>query len=180
MRRRDVLAGFTVAPLLLFERGMKAAERSLESVRERWRELLPAGFEVPSATPPLRLSEREWRERLEPLAYRVLREADTERAFTSPLNDNDERGVYLCAGCDLPLFTSEMKFDSGTGWPSFYTTIPGAFATKRDFVMLIPRTEYHCVRCGGHHGHVFGDGPPPTGERWCNNGAALKFVATES
>jgi peptide-methionine (R)-S-oxide reductase len=99
---------------------------------------------------------------LEPLRYRVLREEDTEPAFSGPLNDNREVGVYLCAGCDLPVFTSAMKFDSGTGWPSFFTTIPDAFETQLHFILLLPRTEYHCTRCGGHHGHVFEDGPPPT------------------
>jgi peptide-methionine (R)-S-oxide reductase len=92
------------------------------------------------------------------------------------LNDEKRSGVYVCAGCSLPLFTSAMKFDSGTGWPSFFTTIPGAFATKKDNFLIYTRTEYHCVRCGGHHGHVFDDGPPPTGQRWCNNGVALRFI----
>jgi len=180
MRRREVLAVLAATPLVLVTRGRgaEAADRPLEAIRSGWREFLPAGLEVPKPGERVELSEEEWRARLPSLAYRVLREADTERAFTSPLNENHERGVYLCAGCDLPLFTSEMKFDSGTGWPSFFTTIPDAFETKRDFVLLIPRTEYHCARCGGHHGHVFGDGPPPTGERWCNNGAALRFVAS--
>ena len=85
------------------------------------------------------------------------------------------RGRYLCAGCDHPLYTAEMKFDSGTGWPSFFTTLPGAFQTSTDYKLILPRTEYHCARCGGHHGHVFEDGPKPTGQRWCNNGVALKF-----
>jgi peptide-methionine (R)-S-oxide reductase len=109
-------------------------------------------------------------------AYRVLREEGTEPAGSSPLNGEKRAGVFVCAGCSLPLFTSAMKFESGTGWPSFFTTIPGAFATKTDFKMILPRTEYHCVRCGGHHGHVFDDGPAPTGQRYCNNGVALRFV----
>ena len=88
--------------------------------------------------------------------------------------------MFLCAGCDLPVFTSEMKYESGTGWPSFFTTIPGAFETKRDFLLIVPRTEYHCARCGGHHGHVFNDGPAPTGQRWCNNGVSLRFLPRES
>jgi peptide-methionine (R)-S-oxide reductase len=92
------------------------------------------------------------------------------------LHDEHRPGIYCCAGCGIALFSSAMKFDSGTGWPSFFTTIPGAFETELDFVLLIPRTEYHCARCGGHHGHIFDDGPPPTGERWCNNGAALHFI----
>jgi len=105
-----------------------------------------------------------------------LREAGTERAFTSPLNDEHRKGTFDCAGCALPHFTSEMKFDSGTGWPSFFTSIPGHLATKQDYLLIVPRTEYHCVRCGGHQGHLFDDGPPPTGQRWCNNGVAQRFI----
>ena len=121
-------------------------------------------------------SEAEWRQLLTPAQFRVLREEGTEPAWTSALNDEKRKGSYVCAGCDLELFTSEMKYDSGTGWPSFYTTLPGVFGLKRDFKLILPRTEYHCARCGGHHGHVFKDGPAPTGERWCNNGVALRFV----
>ena len=152
----------------------------LQDIQDDWRESLPPGFEPVSADESLDLSRDEWRERLTaPLAFDVLRREATERPFTSPLNDEKREGVFLCAGCDLPVFTSEMKFDSGTGWPSFFTTIPGAFETKRDFKLVLPRTEYHCARCGGHHGHVFKDGPAPTGQRWCNNGAALRFLAKE-
>jgi peptide-methionine (R)-S-oxide reductase len=125
---------------------------------------------------PLLLSDAQWRQRLTPAQYQVLREEGTERAGSSPLNDEKRKGSYHCAGCDLALFTSAMKFDSGTGWPSFFTTLPGAVATKRDFKLILPRTEYHCARCGGHQGHVFDDGPKPTGLRYCNNGVALKFV----
>ena len=121
-------------------------------------------------------SEAEWRQLLTPAQFRVLREEGTEPAWTSALNDEKRKGSYVCAGCDLELFTSDMKYDSGTGWPSFYTTLPGVFGLKRDFKLILPRTEYHCARCGGHHGHVFKDGPAPTGERWCNNGVALRFV----
>lgn len=121
-------------------------------------------------------SDKEWRKILTPEQYRILREEGTERAFTSALNDEKRKGTYVCVACDLPLFTSEMKFDSGTGWPSFFTTLPNAFETKLDFKLILPRTEYHCARCGGHHGHVFDDGPKPTGQRWCNNGVALKFI----
>jgi peptide-methionine (R)-S-oxide reductase len=126
---------------------------------------------------PLRLSDAEWRQRLNPQQYAVLRQEGTERPGTSPLNHEKRKGRYLCAGCDLPLFESQHKFDSGTGWPSFHTPIPGALGTKTDFKLLLPRTEYHCARCEGHQGHVFDDGPPPTGKRYCNNGVALKFVA---
>lgn len=123
-------------------------------------------------------SDAEWRRLLTPAQYEVLRREGTESAGSSPLNDEKRQGEYRCAGCDLPLFTSEMKYDSGTGWPSFTTTLPGNVETKRDFRMIFPRTEYHCARCGGHQGHVFDDGPPPTGKRWCNNGVALRFVPT--
>jgi peptide-methionine (R)-S-oxide reductase len=126
---------------------------------------------------PLLLTDAQWRQRLTPAQYNVLREEGTERAGTSPLNNEKRKGYYHCAGCDLPLFTSSMKFDSGTGWPSFFATLPGAVQTKRDFYLVLPRTEYHCARCGGHQGHVFDDGPKPTGLRYCNNGVALKFVA---
>jgi peptide-methionine (R)-S-oxide reductase len=127
-------------------------------------------------TQPLVFTDVQWRAKLTPEQYAVLREEGTERPFTSVHNNEKRKGVYQCAGCDLPLFKHDMKFDSGTGWPSFFTTLPGAFRTKRDFKHILPRTEYHCARCGGHHGHVFDDGPAPTGLRYCNNGVALKFV----
>ena len=121
-------------------------------------------------------TEEEWRRLLTPAQYEVLREEGTERPWTSPLNDEKRSGTYACAGCDLPLFSSATKYDSGTGWPSFYDSLAGALGTKRDFKLILPRTEYHCARCGGHHGHVFNDGPEPTGLRYCNNGVALKFL----
>lgn len=122
-------------------------------------------------------SDEEWRRRLSEEQYRVLRKEGTEPPWTSPLNDEKRAGTYVCAGCEQPLFTSDMKFDSGTGWPSFFDVIDGAIGTKRDFKLILPRTEYHCSRCGGHQGHVFKDGPRPTGLRYCNNGVALNFVA---
>ncbi len=125
-------------------------------------------------------SNEEWKKILTPEQYYVLREEGTERPFSSPLNTEKRKGLYVCAGCGLPLFTSEMKFDSGTGWPSFFTSIEGHLETKRDFKLIFPRTEYHCARCGGHQGHVFNDGPPPTGQRWCNNGVALKFIPDQT
>ena len=123
----------------------------------------------------LELNDEQWRSRLTPAQFQVLRQAGTERAGASPLNNEKRKGRYLCAACDHPLFTSEMKFDSGTGWPSFFNTLPNAFKTSTDYKLIYPRTEYHCARCDGHHGHVFKDGPPPTQQRWCNNGVALKF-----
>jgi peptide-methionine (R)-S-oxide reductase len=129
-----------------------------------------------SAIEPLRLSDAEWRKRLAPAAYEVLRHEATERAGSSPLNDEHRKGMFQCAGCGLALFSSAAKFDSGTGWPSFYAALPGAVATKTDFKLLMPRTEYHCARCEGHQGHLFDDGPRPTGKRYCNNGVALTFV----
>jgi len=128
-----------------------------------------------AADPRWRLSEAEWKRRLSPQSYRVLRQEGTERAFSSPLAAEKRRGTYLCAGCRLPLFLSTAKYDSGTGWPSFWQALPGAVLTQKDFRLLLPRTEYHCRRCGGHQGHVFADGPPPTGQRYCNNGVALVF-----
>jgi len=122
------------------------------------------------------LSDDEWKKRLAPEAYQVLRHEGTERAGTSPLNAEKRKGYFACAGCDLPLFLSDTKYESGTGWPSFFTFIPGRLATKTDFKLIVPRTEYHCARCEGHQGHVFDDGPKPTGKRYCNNGVALKFV----
>jgi peptide-methionine (R)-S-oxide reductase len=121
-------------------------------------------------------SEEEWRKILTPEQFRILRQQGTEVAGTSALDKQYGKGTYLCAGCDLPLFTSDTKFDSGTGWPSFYAPIQGAIATSVDNSFLMIRVEVHCRRCGGHLGHVFDDGPPPTGKRYCMNGVALKFV----
>ena len=122
------------------------------------------------------LTDAEWKKRLPPAAYEVLRHEGTERPGSSPLNDEKHKGIFRCLGCDLPLFSSDTKFESGTGWPSFYAPLPGALITKTDHMMIVPRTEYHCARCEGHQGHVFDDGPKPTGLRYCNNGVALKFV----
>jgi peptide-methionine (R)-S-oxide reductase len=118
----------------------------------------------------------EWRQLLAPDQYHVLFEEGTERPFTHPLNQEKRAGTFVCAACGLPLFSSQAKFESGTGWPSFTQPIEGNLETKTDFKLILPRTEYHCRRCGGHQGHVFDDGPAPTGQRWCNNGVALQFV----
>jgi peptide-methionine (R)-S-oxide reductase len=133
-------------------------------------EVLTASFEK------LVKTKEEWKKTLTPQQYSILREEGTERPFTSPLNEEHREGVFVCAGCDLPLFPSTFKFDSGTGWPSFFDSIKGHIDTKTDYGLIVPRTEYHCARCGGHHGHVFNDGPRPTGLRYCNNGAVLKFI----
>ena len=131
----------------------------------------------PPVVVPLKKSKAEWKALLDdPAAYRVLFEEGTERAGSSPLNTEKRAGQYLCRACYLPLFHSEQKYDSGTGWPSFYDAQPGHLGTSRDFKLFYPRTEYHCIRCGGHQGHVFDDGPEPTGLRYCNNGVALIFV----
>jgi peptide-methionine (R)-S-oxide reductase len=118
----------------------------------------------------------DWRRLLPDEGWAVLFEEGTERPWTSPLNAEKRSGTFVCAACHLPLFRSDAKFDSGTGWPSFFEALPGRVAKKRDFKLVLPRTEYHCARCGGHQGHVFRDGPEPTGKRYCNNGVALRFV----
>lgn len=196
MNRRDFIratargtlgasAAVSAAFVLTQERAEAVINRSssttVDDLQSNWRDYLPADYTPVSQKDAFTLSDDEWRARLsDTSAYKVLRREATERSFTSALNDEKRVGVFLCAGCDLPLFTSDMKFDSGTGWPSFFTTIPGAFGLKRDVKLFMPRTEYHCSRCEGHHGHVFKDGPPPTGERWCNNGVALRFLPKEN
>jgi peptide-methionine (R)-S-oxide reductase len=121
-------------------------------------------------------SDAEWKKRLSPASYRVLRQEDTERPYTSALNDEKRKGTYVCAGCNKRLFSSTTKFESGTGWPSFYMPLAGGIGTKTDYKIGMPRTEVHCAQCGGHIGHVFNDGPKPTGKRYCMNGVAMKFV----
>ena len=127
----------------------KNNEVDIAMLQSNWKSLLAANADVPKTADPLTLPDAEWKKRLSPAAYGVLREEGTERAGSSPLNQEKRAGVFACAGCSLPLFTSAMKYESGTGWPSFFTMIPGALATKTDYKMIVPRTEYHCVRCGG-------------------------------
>ena len=124
---------------------------------------------------PLELSDAEWQDRLTAEQYQILRKHGTERAFTSPLNNEKRNGIFHCAGCDQALYSSKTKYDSGTGWPSFYEALPGAVGTSVDKSFFMTRTEVHCSRCGGHLGHIFNDGPPPTGMRHCINGVALRF-----
>ncbi len=163
MNRRDVIRCLGVtATLPWFSACARAdAPSDAAALASAGRAALPTGY---------------WRDKVSPAAYKVLFESDTERSGSSPLNVEHRKGTFVCAACYQPLFASEHKFESGTGWPSFTQGIPGRTSTKRDFVMLIPRTEYHCARCGGHQGHIFKDGPPPLGTRWCNNGLALRFV----
>ncbi|MBM5800331.1 MAG: peptide-methionine (R)-S-oxide reductase MsrB, partial [Cyanobacteria bacterium K_DeepCast_35m_m2_023] len=126
----------------------------------------PAEAASQASDPAWSLSDAAWKQRLSPAAYQVLRREGTEPPFSSPLNKEKRAGTFHCAGCDLPLFSSSAKYDSGTGWPSFWQPLSGALGTKIDFKLIVPRTEYHCKRCGGHQGHVFGDGPRPTGKRY--------------
>ena len=160
MNRRQLLAGLAAAPTLWLLARHSQAQHDGGSV----------------TIEKLDKARAEWKEMLDPERFRILFQEATERAGSSPLNAEKRDGTYICAACFLPLFSSEHKYESGTGWPSFTQPIEGHIDTKRDFRMLIPRTEYHCARCGGHQGHVFDDGPPPRGERWCNYGLALRFV----
>ena len=183
MERRSFLLGLAAALAgapLAARAAPPASMKGIEELQEGWKKLLPAGARLPTPGEPLQLSKADWKKRLPGEAYKVQREESTERAGTSPFNDEKRPGIFACAGCGLPLFTSAMKYESGTGWPSFFTTIPGVFETKKDYFLIYPRTEYHCKRCGGHHGHLFDDGPAPTRQRWCNNGVALQFIPKDA
>jgi peptide-methionine (R)-S-oxide reductase len=140
----------------------------------------PAADAVTPRSDRVQKSEAEWRAQLPAAAYDVLRHEGTERPWSSALNAEHRAGHYACAGCGLALFASTAKFDSGTGWPSFFQPLEGAVETRTDYKLILPRTEYHCARCGGHQGHVFSDGPRPTGQRYCNNGVALRFETQAS
>ena len=138
------------------------------------------GDEGKAATFEIQKTDSEWRRILTKAQYEVLRLHRTEVPGSSPLNNEKRKGVYSCAACDLPLFSSDTKYDSRTGWPSFYQPLPNALGRKTDYMLVLPRIEVHCRRCGGHQGHVFEDGPPPTGLRYCINGVAMKFTAAEA
>jgi peptide-methionine (R)-S-oxide reductase len=157
-----------------FITGSAAAFALLAGTTALWRMSRP----VPASAETFEVvkTEAEWRAMLNDAQYAVLREEDTERPGTSPLLDEHRKGVFHCAGCDLAVYPSETKFESGTGWPSFWDSLPGAIGTKEDNSLFATRTEVHCRRCGGHFGHIFDDGPPPTGKRHCLNGLALTFM----
>ena len=152
------------------------AEIDVAAIKKDWQGLLNPAAELDLSLDTLEKSKDEWRKQLPEESFEVLFEEETEPPFSNALNGEKRAGVYACRACDLPLFTSAMKYDSGTGWPSFFASIPGHLVTKPDDLLWVERTEYHCVRCGGHQGHVFDDGPAPTHERWCNNGLALRFI----
>jgi len=171
-RRKFVCSGLALATIPLLRPALALASPGTNvTMNDSDQQLAQQAFQK------LNKPEKEWRPLLSEAQYKVLFDEDTERPNSSPLNAEKREGTFLCAACYLPLFASETKFESGTGWPSFYASIPDRVETKRDFKLILPRTEYHCARCGGHQGHIFNDGPRPSGKRYCNNGVALRFVA---
>jgi peptide-methionine (R)-S-oxide reductase len=183
MERRTFLkstTGAALAPLLgitALDAVGKMDRTTIERMQSEWQQFLADGAEIAQSIENVEMADSAWRDLVGDAAYRILFRDGTERPNSSPLNNEKREGLFVCAACALPLFTSEMKYDSGTGWPSFFTSISDHLETKRDFKLIFPRTEYHCVKCGGHQGHIFKDGPAPTRERWCNNGLALRFIA---
>ena len=163
-----------ISPNVLHRRGFLAAVSALALSAPT--SSLAAAKDAYASSPFRKLTDADWRKRLPGASYQVLRHEGTEPPGTSPLNKEKRKGTFACLGCDLPLFSSDTKFESGTGWPSFYRALPGALITKTDYKIGVPRTAYECAQCLGHQGHVFNDGPRPTGLRYCNNGVALKFI----
>lgn len=185
MRRRQFLTA--VAPLLAVPLVARAESArhflNMDDAMKSESHSGPGSAAARTAQDPQRIVKldkphKEWRRVLSAEEYDVLFEEHTERAGSSPLNAEKRDGTFVCAACYLPLFSSAAKYESGTGWPSFTSPLPGHIGTKRDFKLILPRTEYHCARCGGHQGHVFNDGPKPLGKRYCNNGIALRFIPT--
>ena len=180
LTRRKLLAAAAILPTLAgtarAEYVSGTSKQGVETLRLQWKKYLAKGADIATDATPLTLSDDAWQKRLAPDAYRVLRHAGTEYPGSSPLNGEKRDGVFVCAGCALPAFTSAMKFDSGTGWPSFVTSVPDAFDKGRGSKSVFVGLEVHCAKCGGHHGHIFNDGPPPLGDRWCINGVALRFI----
>ena len=178
-RSLSILSALYLVPTKLFaqpERDWPA----IEVLQNGWRHLVPKNFDVVSLRPRINISRAEQAKRFTPLEIEVLFEEGTENPYSSPYNEETRPGIYTCRACSLPLFSSEMKYDSKTGWPSFFTSIPDHMSKKADYKLIWPRTEYHCSKCGSHQGHVFKDGPPHTYERWCNNGVCLNFIAKNS
>lgn len=180
MRRRNFISRLTGILTSAAPVSYLAAQRPIAEIQLGWEKLVNPSARVADTSRPLYRTDEEWKRRLTPGQYRVLRTEETEAPFSSPLNDETRAGAYVCAGCNLPVFTSAMKFDAGTGWPSFFTSIPASFIFTRSTMSVFTGVEYHCRRCGGHHGHLFRDGPEPTLERWCNNGVALRFFPLEN
>jgi peptide-methionine (R)-S-oxide reductase len=180
LTRRKLLAAAVLLPALTpsarAEYVAGTSKQGVEMLRLQWKKYLAKGADVATDATPLRLPDDAWQKRLAPDAYRVLRRAGTEFPGSSPLNGEKRDGLFVCAGCALPVFTSAMKFDSGTGWPSFVTSVPDAFDMGRGSKSVFVGLEVHCAKCGGHHGHIFDDGPAPLGDRWCINGVALRFI----